>query len=134
MNFNITDGNKDYYNKEPEFIRLYNNPKITTRNIKKQLNLTACQYRNLRKKCLQDNTIKLRQPGRKKENNYKTHPKNYSRILRGGYTYFAVYKNNKHYCNVKKREHAEAIVKKLREVDWDKTELERIKKEVMWND
>ena len=132
MNFKITSGsNNSWLEKEPRFIKLYNDGELTTRNIKKLLELTENEYRQLRRKCISDGSIVLRKPGRRKENSYKTNPKNYSKSLSKGIPYFRVTHNGVYFCNVKKRRHAELIVERLRECGWDKSQVPRILEEVM---
>ena len=131
MNFNIIPGNNDYLIKETEFIKLYNGGELTTRNIKKVLELSDNEYRQLRRKCISDGSIVLRKPGRKKENTYKTYPKNYSRMLRGKWTYYNVYKNGVYYCTVKHEWQAKEIVERLKKCNLDKSHVPRILEEVM---
>ena len=130
MNYNIIDGNDDYLELVPEFTELYNNKKIKVNSIKKRLGLSKNMYNKLLKYCKEENLITPRRKPNKRRETYKTNPKNYSQISNGKYISFAVRKNGVHYCNCKTAREAEQIVEKLRECNWDKSQLSRIRAEV----
>ena len=124
----IIDGNNDYLLLKDEFVELYNNRQIPVIKIQEKLNLSLRKYHKLRKECNEEGLLKLRYPPHKKKE--KT-PKYYSPVNRSiyGESYNVKYKGV-YYCICKTVEEAELIVKKLKECDWDKNEIERIKKEV----
>lgn len=133
MKFTISDGNYDYLEKTEEFISLYNNHNIRPVEIRKQLNLTINQYNRIRNKLHEENRIKLRRqirkpqpkkPRRKCGAYYTTHHN-------GKYTYYHVKKGGVYYCLAKTEEQAKMIVERLKECDWDKKQVRRIKEEVI---
>ena len=131
MNFTITSGDNDFLNKEEEFIQLYNAGEITTRKIIERLDLTRNEYRKLRKKCLQEETIIKRRPGPKKIPGCRTNPRYYSRHLSKGHTYFIVRRKDVYYCEVKKERDAKEIVERLKRCGWNKDRLPDILEEVL---
>ena len=135
MNFNIIDGNNDWINLTPTFIELYNNPEITVPKIRETLKITNNEYRKLRKHCIENNYVSKRKTFRPKKRTYKTDPKYYSPTTTRGITYFRVAKHiNGHYtyfCEFKKAQQAELMVEKLKECDWDKSQVDRLKSEVL---
>ena len=131
MNFIITPGDHDYLTKEADFIQYYNAGELTTREIKDQLELSENEYRQLRRKCINDGSIVLRKPGRRKEDTYKTNPRNYAQHICKGIPYFTVYKNGEYFCNVKREDDAEEIVRRLRRCGWDRRCLNGILEDVL---
>ena len=129
MNFNIIDGDNDYLQYTDAFAELYNDNNVKVNDIRERLQISRGVYRKLRRHCIQNGLIKSRRKPYKKRETYKTNPKNYSQTRRGDVEYFTVTKNHKHYCNCKTAKEAEYIVSRLRECDWDKTELPRIRRE-----
>ena len=131
MNFNIIDGNDDYLDKLPEFVEAYNGNKLSIPELREELDISQSDYRKLRKAAIEENLITLKRRGRKKKKTYRTHPKYYGKNITKGISYWRVYKNETHYCNVKTEEQAKEIVKRLEAVNWDKSQAARIKEEVI---
>jgi len=126
---NIVDGNNDYLLLEGKFIPLYNDWDIPVQRIKKDLGLSEQQFRKLRRKCDEEGTITLR-PFHKPRKPKRV-PKNYSPINRNMYKEsYSVRYNGEYFCICDTVEEAELTVSKLRECNWDKSQLKRIKKEV----
>lgn len=124
----IIDGNNDYLMQKEEFAAYYNDRTIPVKELQKKLQLTLQQYRNLRKECHEEGLIQLRRANNKKK---ERKPKYYSPINRRieGESY-NVRRKGVYYCCCKTVREAELIVKKLKECDWDKNQLDRIRKEV----
>lgn len=125
----VIDGNDDYLLLKGEFAEMYNNRHFTVKEIQDKLKLTLRQYRNLRKECNEEGLITLRRANNQKK---KKEIKNYSvgnRSIYGGGN-FNVRHNGLYYCCCHSVQEAEMIVEKLRECDWDKSQVDRIKKEV----
>ena len=131
MNFNIIDGNDDYLNKLPEFVEAYNSNKLSIPELREELDISQSDYRKLRKAAIEENLITLKTRGRKKTSKPIVKPRNYSRYKSKGYIYYIIYKNETHYCNVKTEAQAKEIVKRLEACNWDKTQAQRIKEEVI---
>lgn len=124
----VIDGNNDYLLRKEEFAEQYNNRTISVKELQKKLQLTLQQYRNLRKECYEEGLIKLRRANNQKK---ERKPKYYSPINRNIYgESYNVRRKGVYYCCCKTVAEAELIVKKLKECEWDKNEIERIKKEV----
>ena len=124
----VIDGNNDYLLRKNEFAELYNNTTISVREIQKRLKLTLSQYRKLRKECEEAGLINLRYATHKKKERI---PKYYSPVNRSiHHESYNVRRRGVYYCVCKTVEEAELTVKKLKECDWDKSQIERIKKEV----
>ena len=131
MNFNIIDGNDDYLEKLPMFVEAYNGNQLSIPELKAELDLSPGDYRKLRKAAIEENLITLKRRGRKKKRTYKTNPKHYGKTMTKGIHYWRVYRKETYYCNVKTEEQAKEIVKRLEAVNWDKTQAQRIKEEVI---
>ena len=126
---NIIDGNRDYLKVEDDFIKLYNNWELTVKEVQTRLGLTKSEYRKLRKKCNEDGTIELRPAYRPQKQ--KQEPKYYSVAHRGRYyDYYQIQHKREHYCTCKSVKEAELVVERLKACEWDKSQVERIKKEV----
>ena len=134
VNFKVIDGDDSFYTKADTFIRLYTDKKYTIESICSELNLTVNQYNRLRDYCAEFKGLSVKNKiGKfKKCNGSVSLPKYYSRTMFGT---FQVRKtvNGKviAYGVYKTPEIADAIVERLIECDWDKNELERIRKEVL---
>ena len=132
MNFRIIEGNDDYMDKLPEFVEAYNSNKLSVPDLRKELDLSRNDYRKLRKHCFEENLVTPKTRGRRKKQKTFPKPRNYSKYkAQGKYTYYTIYHNDTHYCNVKTEAQAKEIVKRLTAVDWDKTQAPRIKQEVI---
>lgn len=138
MKFNLIEGDpEDYWEKYEQFIKLYNNNEIKVTEIKKQLNLTNGEYRRYRRHAIKENRLDIdtRNPnyqslvGRPKKQ--KPPVKNYSRS--GGRFYVSKNINGERisFGGYSSERIAKQIVSKLKECNWDKTQLHRIQKEVM---
>ena len=125
----VVDGNTDYLLKKDEFIKLYNNEDISVKEIQKRLKLSLVQYRQLRKKCIEEGLLKLRHhPYHVKK---EKPPKYYYPANRSiHHESYDIRRKGVYYCICKTVAEAELTVKKLKECDWDKSQIERIKKEV----
>ena len=131
MNFNIIDGNDDYLNKLPEFVEAYNGNKLSIPELQQELNITNSEYRKLRKAGIEENLITLKRRGRKKKRTYKTNPKHYSSHLIKGRFYWKIHYKDDYYGNVKTEKQAKEMVRRLEAVNWDKSQAQRIKEEVI---
>lgn len=129
MNFKVVEGNYlDEY--KEDFIRLYNNRRIRTRDIPRKLGITQSNYCSLRKELLSEGKIIDRSKKHKKTVRRK--PKHYIyEVRRGKRTYFAIKKNEVYLGCYKHREDAEEVVNRLKECDWDISQLKKIRKEVL---
>ena len=130
MNFSIRDGDNDYLDKLPEFVKEYNNNDLNIEEIILKLDITMCEYRKLRRQGLEDGSITLRRKPNKPKESYKNNPKNYSHTLNGGHTYFTITKNNTYYTSCKTERQAKEIVRRLRACGWDKSKVDLIKESV----
>ncbi len=110
---------------EKKFIKLYNNPQITTRKIRKQLNLEYNEFYRIRNQLLKQ--------GKLKERKFKRTPKpkrvvkNYTRI--GGY--YQIKKNMVYYGSCKTIKQARRMVELLKECNWDINCKDEIKKQAI---
>ena len=127
MNFTITDGNNDWLDLVPEFVELYNANYLSVQKLMEVMGITRGTYRQLRKYCIEEGLIVLRRLPNKTRS---SKPKNYSRVIRGDFTYFNVRKNQKYYCTCKTREQAEEIVRRLEACGWDISKVQSIKESV----
>ena len=125
---NVIDGNRDYLKVKDDFIRLYNNDNIPVKNIPKKLGITLQQYRLLRKECVEEGSIELRQHFRKKKE--KQEVKNYTKANRGYKVIYEVTRKKEYYCCCNTEKEAQLIVERLRACNWDKKQLNKIRKEV----
>lgn len=127
VNFNIIDGEYDNFNIIDDFVKLYNNPNYTVPMIREHFNMSYGEYTRIRRYCVEKGLIngdKMRYTIRtskyihnKKNGKYQIWNKiNNKKCSFGTYDLFSI---------------AKKIVIELIKVDWDKNELERIKKEVM---
>ena len=138
MNFNIIDGDNDYTDLLPEFIKLYNNTKIPVHEIPDMLGVNLLTYRKLRRDAHDAGMIKLRRKPNKKKPTYKTHPKYYCKCIGNGGFEFHVMRtiNGKqlYFGNFKKEKHAKRMVELLDEYGWDKSMAGELKKKVLMED
>lgn len=58
-NFRIIEG-EDFYNKYEEWLELYNNSKLTTRDIVKTLGITAHKAKQYRQRAIEEDCLKVR--------------------------------------------------------------------------
>lgn len=135
MNFNIIDGNNDWLDLTPTFIELYNNPEIRVQKIIEKLGINLGTYRKLRRHCIENNLVSKRKAHRPKKRTYKTHPKYYCHTVQKGIEYYHVQKRidgkSVYFANFKNVRDAERMVELLIECDWDKSQVDRLKSEVL---
>ena len=128
VNFNVQEGDYSIYDLEDEFIKLYNNPRITVESIRKKLNLSYSKYTTLRRHCLNKGMLNKRLQGRPKS---KRPEPSYILLNRIGYKdYFKVVKNREYYCTASSYREAEAIVNELEKCNWDKSKVTEIKNKI----
>lgn len=58
-NFRIIEGD-DFYNKYEEWLDLYNNSKLTTKDIVKALGITAHKAKQYRQRAIEEDRLKVR--------------------------------------------------------------------------
>ena len=111
----------------PDFVELYNKPWIRVREISRRLDLTQNEYRHLLKYSVEHGLVVKRSAKMPKKKVRRESVKNYT-CTPGGYCH--VYYKREHYCGVRGEANAREIVRRLRECDWDKSQVARIKREV----
>lgn len=136
MKFKIVDGEKSDFNR---FKKMYLNPGIRTAEIKRILNMGQVKFQNWGKDVAKETGLTRRYNRRtksydivpytpEKRNNYKYY--SYSedsngflvrKTVDGEYQCYGVYKSE----DIAKR-----IVNELKKCNWDKTQLQKIKKEL----
>ena len=130
MNFRVVDGNRDYLDLLPNFIKLYNDPDIKAKDIPFLLDINQKEYLNLRKEAISEGLLNLRYPLREKKRKVRVP----SYVYRSGYRW-EIHKrvggDNLYFGSYEKRDDALRIVELLKECGWDKSQLERIKREVL---
>ena len=131
VNFKVIDGDDSFYTKADTFIRLYTDKKYTVKSICNELNLTVNQYNLLRDYCAEFKGLSVKNK-RGKFKKCDGSAKHYSRTSYGTFLVTKT-RNGKRvgFGTYKTVAIAEAIVRELEKVDWDKNELERIRKEVL---
>ena len=129
LNFNIVDGNNDYLDLVPTFTELYNDKSIKVAEIKRRLGLTKNSYNQLWKYCKEECLITPRRKPNRKKPSYKTNPKYYSQTRRGNVEYWTITYKQEYFCTCKSVKEAEYVVARLKECNWDKNELPRIRSE-----
>ena len=128
MNFTISHADDQYIEMAPRFAELYNrNWRVDA--IKSELGIGKSIYNKLRKYCVEEGLITLRNGRPKDMSSYKRNPRNYSIIRHGKYTYWAVEHKRVYYCTCHSVQEAEFMVAKLKECGWDKSQVERIRSE-----
>ena len=130
--FRIVEGNDDFLEKVPEFVRLYNNHDIKIVDLRKRLNISRGLYRRLLKYCVDEKLLTLRRQGR---NVKKPHTPTYiTRSINNGKECYMISKTinmvEHYFCKTYDYKTAERIVELLKDCEWDKNELPRIKKAV----
>ena len=132
MNFTITDGNNDWMDLIPTFTEMYNNKDIRVTDIKKQMNIGENTYTKLRKHCKDEGLIHPRtKPYKKKE--WK--PRYWHHTVMKGIEYYNVVKRVdgevKHFATFKKASQAERYVELMKECDWDFSQRDELKQQVL---
>lgn len=120
--FTITEGeDPNYYNKYQDFLELYNNTKTPTKEIHTILDISQNQYRNYRKRAIEENQL---------QNRRQTHGKYYYKNGNG----YEVKKYNGrkqiHYGYYHTIEQAQHVVKRLKEENWNIKKLPEIQMEL----
>lgn len=136
IDFKIVEDAPEFTNEVyNEFVNLYNSD-VMVKNIYKQLDLTPKKYCKLRRKALDNGDIVDRR-GLKE---YKAYNKPFRRgqvknYYCNGVNSFVVRKvvdgNQIYFGSYKTESDAKQIVEKLKQVNWDKNELNRIRDEVL---
>ena len=101
---------------EDEIERMYNEG-VLIKDIKRELGINDNKLYSIVNELKAENRLILRTVGRKKQNAYKTNPKNYHHN-RWADTYKITY-GGKYYGTVKTKEQAERFVELMKECDWD---------------
>lgn len=130
MNFNIVDGNDDCMILVDEFARLYSDRSLNVPELCRVLGINRGEYRKLRRHCHDEGLIRFRNEGhlKRKKRNRTTHiyrtPYGYNikKTLDGKPVYYGTYRDYRD---------AERVVEELKRVDWDKSQLESIKRRVL---
>lgn len=131
LTFNIVEGEpEDYWENYEEFLRLYNENTMPVKRIKEKLNLNETKYNQYRKRAIEENRLESRYNVYTKRGSYT--PATYCHQT--AYNTFSVqkYMNGKSvsFGTYKNKRTAKKVVEKLKECNWDKNELPRIKREV----
>lgn len=136
IDFKIVENVPEFTNKVySEFVNLYNSG-VMVKKIYKRLDLTPKRYCKLRQKALDNGDI----VDRRGLNEYKAYNKANRRETVKNYYYngknsFTVRKvvdgNQIYFGSYKKESDAKLVVEKLKQVNWDKNELNRIRAEVL---
>ena len=136
IDFKIVENVPEFTNKVySEFVNLYNSG-VMVKKIYKRLDLTPKRYCKLRRKALDNGDI----VDRRGLNEYKAYNKANRRETVKYYYYtgknsFTVRKvvdgNQIYFGSYKKESDAKLVVEKLKQVNWDKNELNRIRAEVL---
>lgn len=112
---------------EKEFIQLYNNWNITTREIRKKLNLEYNQYYKIYNRLKKEGKITPRPFRRhKKDNNLE--PKNYS--LNHTTNNYQIRKNGIYYGCCKTLKQAQKMVELFNENGWDENSKKEVKQKI----
>lgn len=141
VNFRIVENSKPaYLEKYDEFIELYNNPEITVDDIRKKLGWRTKIYNDARTQALADGLITDRRTinsiknckGRPTKEKHQPKYYYYDRLHNKYVIVKRYYVNKEHiviyYGRYDKEETAQMIVEELKKVDWDKKQLNDIKK------
>jgi hypothetical protein len=135
MNYRVIDGDDQYLERVPEFIKLYENRQYTVPDILEEMNIPRNIYKKLRKHCIEENLIRLRRKPNKKKPTYKQAPKHYSCTHCKGIEYYAVHKRINgvptYFGTFRKARQAERMVELLEECDWDYSRRYELKEQVM---
>lgn len=130
VRFNIVEGDSnDLYEFVPDFVELYNDLSITVKELQCRLGITPFMHNRLLKYCEEQGLIRVRRNGLRSQlyscKNY-VHKSKYgftvTRKIDGVVVDYGTYRNY---------EDALLIVKQLRGCGWDKSQLNRIKLEVL---
>lgn len=131
MNFRIVEGKDSLWDRADEFMEYYNDYSISITKLIEKMGITRNQYRRLRNYCDKNGWIVLRRRSPNQKKKLVRQSKNYrfdnyayivEKTINNEYIYFGRYK---------RKWEAEEVVKKLKECNWDKSQLDRIKEEVL---
>lgn len=139
INYRIVENPPPHYvEKYDEFVDLYNNPNISIVDIRSQLGWTVKTYTLARLKALEEGKIvERRSRGNQGRPRREKHiPKNY--YYRANSDNYVITKRKTidgevrtlYFGTYKKEEDCVRIIKELKKVDWDKNELDNIKKKL----
>lgn len=137
VNFHVVEGDYSYLERVPEFVKLYMDLSISIMELRKRMGISGNIYEQLRDYCSENGLIRLRKGSFKNKPKPKGHnnPLNITLDRKGSRTFFKVQKyiNGEYiyFGTYKKFTIAEKVRDKLNECDWDKSQLERIKMEVI---
>lgn len=124
-NFKVIERDDSFYEDADKFIELYYDKTIKKPDILRKLNISEGQYRRLRKYCIEYKGLKAKLAS-------NDNPKYYNKAWNGKYNVRkTIGKNNVSYGYYDTPEIAEAVVRELIKVNWNKKELARIQKEVL---
>ena len=122
-NFKVIERDDSFYKDADKFIELYYNKNIRKPDILRKLNIQEGQYRRLRKYCIEYKGLKAKQG----EGN-----KYYTRVGDGAYhVRKRIGRNDISYGCYDTPEIAEAVVRELIKVNWNKKKLAEILEEVL---
>ncbi len=127
MNFKIIENSPSIWDKEEEIIKLYNQG-LLIKEISEKLNVSSPALSRVLKKLKSEGKI-IPRDNRGKTKKKKRTPKYYHRTHPNGG--FCICKKRVHYGYVKTARQAERFVELLKECNWDKSQCQRIKEEVM---
>lgn len=133
LNFRVVEGEpEDYWDKYEEFIRLYNDNRIPVRRIKEKLGLRETKYNQYRNRAIEENKLELRYNVYVSKKGGYT-PAKYYHETNCGTFHVQKWMGNRSvsFGTYRSERIAKEIVKKLKEVNWNKDELHRIRKEVL---
>ena len=112
------------------FVELYNNHSISVNELKERMGLSRYEYRRYWLKAKTEGLLDLRSScGYRRKFEYRD-VKNYHWVYNNGYSGYQVRKWGVYYCTCRTEEEAKKVVERLRECDWDKSMVEKIKLEV----
>ena len=130
INFKVVEVNDDeLYGLADEFARVYNNPRMKVHRTKEKLDLSIPKYNRLRRYCIEEGLIKSRvaEPPHIKKPRVVT---NICEVKGSKKPYFKIYKYCEYYASTDTYEKAVMIRDELEKVNWDKSKVEEIKKNV----
>ena len=135
MNFNIVDGDDDWISLVDTFVHAYNHTSMTVNEICESLKIEYNIYRKLRKYCLEEELIIPRRGKQPSFGGYRRSPSYIGRCLTGGGEYWQIRKfingTVKYFGNYRRYSDAEKVVNRLIMCDWDKSQLDSIREEVL---
>ena len=141
LNFKVIENSPPtYMEKYEEFVRLYNDERITVEDIRKRLGWTMKVYSDAREQALSEGLIVDRRTENMKKNKGRPRkakfvPKYYTYKKRVGkfqvskrYYHNGEYYNVNYYGFYRNERDAQKIVEELKKVNWDKSKLGEIQK------